>query len=142
MTTEELGAAVKRSLKRSLEYVRRDLYGNEPTSLLARELASVCKLYLAEHPDDDGEPLTAEWMTAVGGQVLEDGNWYFGDGNRHGCVILHWHDNIDIGDVYRLSFGRYAPNVRVSNRGQLRRLCVALNVPMHDSTSNHERKQA
>jgi hypothetical protein len=42
------------------------------TSLLLAEAQKVARAYLAEHPADDAEEITAEWLAAVGFKYEED----------------------------------------------------------------------
>ena len=95
------------------------------------QLLAVLDAYLAEHPADDDDPLTAEWLTTAGGQVGEDGRWWFYGGGRD--VALTYHDNRECGDVYRLATCGGLPRAEVSTRGQLRRLCDSLGMKLKES---------
>ena len=139
MTVEELAvggtitdAELRVELRDRIDQINREglRYGLAGVIALAVIVRAAAK-WGVEHPLDDGEPLTAEWLTTAGGQVCEDGDWWFYGGG--GDVVLSYHDNRECGDVYRLATCGGLPRVEVSSRGQLRRLCDSLGMKLKES---------
>ena len=83
---------------------------------LTKDELTIVKAYLAEHPADDGEAVSEDWLRSVGLRdnrmviefmKLEDGRW-----------ASRWH-------------GWELP--RLKSRGQVRNLCAALGVELKES---------
>ncbi len=153
-TNEELRAAAERCegyyLARKTPPGAASLPG-EMRELLGKVLAA----YLAEHPADDDEPITEEWLRSVGWQgdrwrlgtatykELESElvNAKSGDYSRT-AICAHCHDSFGhpktpelwlqtcgvntIGDIGCLNFTMGS----IKTRGAVRRLCAALGVPL------------
>lgn len=99
------------------------------------DTAVLLDAYLADHPADNGDPLTPEWLLAAG-LAADDLTWH-GHGPATGYVLAN-----RIG--FRCCDGRWAayllsPDgfdgsedwlVETPTRGHLRRLCAALDIPL------------
>lgn len=90
------------------------------------DVAAVARAYLTEHPADDDEPLSAAWLdkclprskdVGFSGEVL----WQFGPFD----TLSMYPEREDVARVF-------AREIRT--RGQLRRLCAALGVPLTEPT--------
>ncbi len=125
MSVNELRAAAERVIQQVREY---DSAG--VAMLWEHKAKAVAEAYLAEHPADDGDGLSVEWMQAVGFVQSGGGWWRLGEGTN--SMALDYHDNTEVGDVFRLPSGSYTPGINVQTRGQLRRLCAALGVPLKE----------
>ena len=133
MTSEELRAAAER--------IRRFKSGEHPFAIYGEDDAAtqgwhdrkiLAEAYIAEHPADDETGLSVEWMTAVGFRQTGAGWWRVGKHGRE-TLALDYHDNTESGDVFSLPTNRFMPlRVLVATRGQLRRLCAALGVPLNN----------
>jgi len=108
MTSEELRAAAERFI----EWDRRGV-------IQSADGAAVCRAYLAEHPADDGEPVTAEWMKACGWEGS-----YVGVFGIQGLAGFWDNGELHLSKPYSLP---------AATRGQLRRLCAALGVPLKET---------
>lgn len=91
--------------------------------------------YLAEHPADDGEPLTRDRFIEFAWQDA-GGLWCSPPTPTGECVTLDYHDNRESGDVYRLIRCGGLPRVEVSTVGELRRLCDTFGVPLHPAATS------
>jgi hypothetical protein len=95
---------------------------------------NVALAWLEDHPADDGEPVTEEWLVSSG---LYD-NWYptvWGT-PMHAPSPL----GIAFSDTGRVMIRlgttiSYLGDVRVIDRGHARRLCAALGVPLKETTA-------
>lgn len=102
------------------------------------DTARVAKGYLAEHPADDGEPLTADWLDAITRDKEGKIHWRLSNGPRAAGVIA-----VEV--VMRPSYctvevcGRLVrewwpladdAKRRQYTRGDLRRLCAALGIDL------------
>ncbi len=87
----------------------------------ADDAFALATAYLAEHPADDGEPITAEWLRSVGFVAHKP------DGLPAYAVLPCVYIRLDGGELeldgIPLDF---------STRGQLRRLCAALGDPLKE----------
>jgi len=88
----------------------------------------LARAYLAEHPEDDGEPVTEEWLRSSVGWIPVEGSGYIG---RDGIIFCKGSES-----VYSawLQISQYYYDmrriVRVETRGDVRRLCKALGVSL------------
>jgi len=134
MTPDELRAAAER--------VRRAMAGEHPYAIYGEDDAKtqgwydrkvLAEAYLAEHPADDAELVTAEWLIAVGGSLRSEEYQRFAFPVSHGELIvwltekdaakrIAWFDTCDD------ATGSYIPFD--GTRGQMRRLCAALGIPL------------
>ncbi len=109
----------------NIQYVRSDEY---------EDLQAVADAYLAEHPADDGEAITEDWLRSVG----------FSESNMNGQSMLI---SCDCGDPVEMwieedglvSLVQSNVNDHVcltgkkyATRGQLRRLCLALGIQLKE----------
>ncbi len=86
---------------------------------------AVASAYLAEHPADEHELWTAEWLKAVG---------FDGDMSKNGPGM--WLRGVRIHSDGRWSWcGQSWPFKAIQTRGDLRRICAALNIPLTEPTS-------
>jgi hypothetical protein len=91
----------------------------------------VVKAWLADHPADDDEPVTTEWLAAVG--ITED------EGRANGDIyVCAWVGRWQHGRV-EILIGKhwdqtYIPGgMTPQTRGEFRRLCAALGVPLTEA---------
>lgn len=102
---------------------------HEQPALRSSDMALLVRAYLDEHQADDGEPVSEEWLRAVG--FAE--HWYpsmlgperttdfrvvFGVDWKNGSVCLH------------AGHTTFATPIKAPTRGHVRRLCKALGVPL------------
>lgn len=91
----------------------------------------LAKAWLAEHPEDDAEPITEEWFRSVNA-----GDFQAFAGNPpisvfidiDGTIMLHIEPEESAGAVtYSI------PLPHIKTRGQIRQLCSALCVPLKEN---------
>lgn len=89
-------------------------------------LEDLCKAWLKEHPDDEGEPITTEWLLSAGAIPWKDNYAFLSSGLRlriwfrphyERWLVMAEQDDSDV------ILGNY------KTRGDIRRLCKALEVP-------------
>lgn len=111
-------------LRAAAEFVRRHATKNSPSAVVA-------DAYLSEHPADNGEPVTEEWLRSAG---FKDATT-----KRYGlrnwtvrlfppCGNLGWF--ADIADTIP-GDGRGVPIATPATRGHVRRLCAALGITIN-----------
>jgi hypothetical protein len=111
-------------------------------ALLDSFALAVARAYLAEHPADDGEPVTAEWLKAVG--FTERAKERPGDDRvlvspeGETCHHVFWSENRDGYDHNAWFYGddylRAVNLLDQPTRGHVRRLCQALGVTLTEPT--------
>ena len=92
---------------------------------LLPDLITLANAYLAEHPADDGEPVTEKWASNLSDrQELNEGDaiWILGLSDTGRSVSLI---NRMPGNFWCVSMGGVKINM-VATRGDVRRLCAAL----------------
>jgi hypothetical protein len=124
MTSDELRAAAMRTVNAYAEKISEwYLAKSRPAEADAFDLALA---YLADHPADDAEPVTAEWLASVGftaGKFPRD--------LIRGPVLR---GVSSAGDEYWAIRTYPIPNdAKPWTRGHLRRLCAALGVPLTEA---------
>lgn len=138
MSTEELRAAANRWQEGNYSYsaLDCDTYSDSEVA----DMRLLARAYLAEHPADDAEPVTAEWLRSVGFcremQPASSNNLTI----RHGSAIVTRWMNSD--NVPRWSVRMYAdetpdwvpPCIQPKTRGDVRRLCKALGIELKEAT--------
>ena len=84
------------------------------------DIGAVGRAYLAEHPADDGEPVTPEWLAATGFSPA------WGDKYRHqrGHMDVVWREGV-MSLAHRTDEWSELP---VRTRGHVRRLLMALGI--------------
>lgn len=101
------------------------------TALLEQDWRDVAVAYLAEHPADENEPVTEEWLRAVG----------FGDNgyNYAGCHLRLGGLEYATGDTNGFSpwfyCGVLITDGGLKTRGHVRRLCNCLGIPLTETPS-------
>lgn len=120
---DELREAAKRGIK---------LYKESPDHVRQRDqcflMGMFCDLWLKEHPEDDGEPVTEDWLRSSVGWIPVEGSGYIG---RDGIIFCKGSES-----VYSawLQISQYYYDmrriVRVETRGDVRHLCKALGVSL------------
>lgn len=116
MSDEELKAIASR--------VRPHAAGNLGNADIADRNA-LAAAYLAEHPADDAEPITANWLAAVG--FTSPGAFTH---TIDGGITMEWFSGGDLGQWECIIGDHVCPDF--GTRGQLRRLCAALGVPLSE----------
>ncbi len=90
-------------------------------------MMQVARAYLAEHPDDEDEPLTEEWWKEV-----------FPFSKEESCV--HCYFNLGLTNEYRFRYfdvdGSEAIIPIDGTRGHVRRLCKELGFPLRENEVN------
>lgn len=88
-----------------------------------RDIEASAERDLAEHPADENEPVTEDWLRSVGFRASPDFEFLFMEaGLRPGTIEF----DPDIGWII---FGSKATRL-LETRGQLRRLCAALGIEL------------
>jgi hypothetical protein len=124
-----------------------EIYGYGPE----HELAVLASAYLIEHPEDDGETVTREWLTSVGFTAYDENErdpskWlYFispkskESKGRSGPIVhlridpLYGCDGwsiVEAGDEHTGLDSVQIPSCET--RGDVRRLCAALSIPLKE----------
>jgi len=100
-----------------------DIYPFDGGAMEMGDERALAAAYLAEHPADDGEPITEEWLRSVGFKVSPDFEFLFIEaGLRPGTIEF----DPDIGWII---FGSKATRL-LETRGDVRRLCAALGIEL------------
>lgn len=101
---------------------------------------NLARAYLAEHPADDDEPVTADWLRSVGFKQDADTEYTSDDlilAPEDDQVALHWmQEGIEPDEIRTIwivaeNEGIYTS---ASTRGALRRLAAALGVTLKGTT--------
>lgn len=131
MTTEEI-----RQIASSIE--RRLIESGDPFSGDDWGMMQVARAYLAEHPPDDGQKTTEEWLEIVGLPLATPGY-----GIRLTEVLSLWDSSIGWslyfhdgdGDAFMLDGEKSGPRaiVNAGTRGRVRSICKTLNIPLKES---------
>jgi hypothetical protein len=131
--TEAIASVVKK-LRRVLNYgeLPSTVYDDAPAKVQERyrnDCLFLAAHYLAEHPSDEAEPVTVEWLVSIGGQLLEHDSkcvWYR---VRFGDYLLYKHEHTV--PAYCKFYGRVI-ELSSDTRGVFRRLCQALGVTLKE----------
>jgi len=102
------------------------------------DTARVAKAYLAEHPADDGEPLTADWLDAITRDKEGASHWRLSSGPRAAgavaveVVIRPSYCTVEVCGRLLREWWPLADDAgrRRYTRGDLRRLCAALGIDL------------
>lgn len=138
---DEEKAIVAAACQRWHEFDRRCESGESPVTAEAvlhdSDLAILAEAYCGEHPADENEPVTEEWLRSVGFKHGPENceiapGYEFVIQPPHCCNDLAlWHG---YGDVFirggRHVFFSIARNV--NTRGRVRRLCAALGISLKE----------
>lgn len=123
----ELRAAAERGRK---------LYRESPAHVQRREQCIIMGLlseaYLAEHPADDGEPVTEEWLKSTIGWIPVDGGT---DGYIGVDKIIFCKGSENVYSAWLQTSNHYYDMrriVRVYTRGDVRLLCRALGITLKE----------
>lgn len=124
-----------------------------------KRIQAVARAYLADHPADDVEPVTAEWLESLGfvdtdentllarnrwlsepdlisGQVGQELRFVAVNGDKNGGV-KDWSVEIrTAGKTWGKGQAVFYPN---TTRGHVRRLCTALGIPLTQPESGVRR---
>jgi hypothetical protein len=133
MTTDELRTEAE-------QYIRQDSVGLTPSG----DVSEVCRQWLADHPADDAEPVTAAWLDTLTRDKDADHHWRLADGPRADGVMsvevvlratycTVWVRHVLIREWWPLADDA---GERQYTRGDLRRLCAALGVPLHPAATS------
>lgn len=122
---DELREAAKRGIK---------LYKESPDHVRQRDqcflMGMFCDLWLKEHPEDDYEPVTEEWLSATFGPHLPSGPW------KRYALLLASKSGLYV--AWCPVCGNLAPCLCIGTsvikenptRGDVRRLCKALGISL------------
>ncbi len=98
----------------------------QPIETSTDKAVMLARAYLAEHPADEGEPVTEDWLRLGGWELMDSlSSWWW---HRISAgVTLHWHDH-----GVELLVGSSATGwhrvTEHATRGHVRRLLAALGV--------------
>jgi hypothetical protein len=95
---------------------------------------NVALAWLEDHPADDGEPVTEEWLRAVG---FKDEEYSFVLRSPYTDDWYH-HLRHTACSVRKVDWKWHANGIGVADqptRGHVRRLCAALGVPLKETTA-------
>jgi hypothetical protein len=117
----DIQSAAERLRRHMADPNHRDTYHGKESTLVG-DWATLARAYLAEHPADDGEAITEDWLRAVGFKSMpsEVGLWLDKTvgvdlrSDTPGCVVCN-------------------ARPRIATRGDLRRLAEALGIPLEPS---------
>lgn len=121
--TQEIRAAAERLRRLEAGEHQDAVYGDFANAFRRLDTQTLADAFLAEHPADDDEPDTEEWLRGVGFTDCKN------DGLR--LSILARYPNLGMpfwevcGTVIRLA--------QPKTRGQLRRLCAALGISLKET---------
>lgn len=86
--------------------------------------------YLAEHPADDDEPITEEWIATTSlYKCLSGTNYHLGCGEGSG-MCLFWYLVEDFGKGPGWYLEECPLPIQPKTRGDLRRLCAVINIDL------------
>lgn len=102
------------------------------------DTARVAKAYLTEHPADDGEPLTADWLDAITRDKEGASHWRLSNGPRAAgavaveVVMRPSYCTVEVCGRLLREWWPLADDAgrRQYTRGDLRRLCAALGIDL------------
>ncbi len=122
MTTDELRAAAEMVVATGMH--------KDWADTIDAGAVEVCRDWLKDHPNDDNEPVTEGWLRAVGFRFLAGygrGEWVIGDTRETLPQVLSCSQ-----DFLTWTYGccHVVPPV---TRGHVRRLCLALGIPIKES---------
>lgn len=122
------------------ERLRRGFYINDPDTLVSpcqsNDAYTLAMAYLREHPADEHDAITPEWLVSVGFRHSLNPLWLmvdFGKENSHWLAIKKDLSECDIGQ--KVPSYDYDPQVPIPvplTRGAVRSLCKALGIPLKE----------
>lgn len=118
---DELRATAERLLKWAEKHADDPAAMGKPhVRALIHDCGKLARAYLAEHPADDGEPVTVEWLAECG---FERNARYFTLPNYSGNLfdVVLWADGFNV---------RWDGHTNCKTRGEVRRLCAALGIQL------------
>ena len=108
------------------DFTDEDVRVEHPLFWCCREVNRV----LAEHPADDDELLTAEWLHYTNADYLDrSGLWRF----TSGAATLVAYSSLT---VWSITQAGNTVNVTIKTRGDVRRLCTALGIELNETTDS------
>lgn len=137
---DELREAVERTRRVHAGETVCDVYGrvylDDSWKRFAADNKVIAAAYLADHPADDAEPVTKEWLLSVGFDDRRNGV-SMGLGLRvNGGPHLYCSCNAPgVTPDWYFDDGRLIACNDLLTRGHVRRLCAALGVPLTGSVS-------
>lgn len=102
--------------------------GDTPNDLSVAAIydrAILAKAWLAEHPADDDEAVTEEWLRSVGAEDLDEGIFRFT--SKRGIEVFIWLPSRTV------NFGDAEYRTPLKTRGEMRCLAKLLNIPLKES---------
>ncbi len=109
----------------------------QPCGNAIDDAVEVCKAYLLEHPQDDEEPVTEEWLVSVGAKKTGMGGkcaFWLDEKGRDRCMVVEIGKGSSVvllilidGEKGKQPF-YLLPETKT--RGDVRRLCKALGVEL------------
>jgi hypothetical protein len=137
------------NVKRHCDYLRKKNKEECGTAHIPGPMFSaeyLANAYLAEHPADDDEPITADWLRSVGAKEV-DLSWRNDQFSTHLPAYVFGNGRFGVWgheaawSMYLLNAdgfdGQEEHVTAVRTRGQLRRLCAALGITL--TQEQHER---
>ena len=118
--SEELKAAAERIA----EHVR----SNGLNTISLDGLRTLARAYLLDHPADDGEPVTEEWLRSVGSEPLD------GVAQHAWKLGLFVNLAIQVDGSIVLNVDRFRATLKrgIATRADVRLLCKALGIPLKE----------
>lgn len=98
------------------------------------DLAKLANAYLREHPADDAEPVTEEWMNSLACEDSVSGLWYYFAVDASTSLIIAMASNRNWASVEDDASTDGVFLRDISTRGDVRRLCWALGIELKEQS--------
>jgi hypothetical protein len=106
------------------------MFDDEIAEKIAADDMALADAYLAEHPADDGDVVTPEWLLSVGFTLDHEME---PPRDPVYCIrSLLWRPHYFEVNQGKWQFGPVTINQNPKTRGDVRRLCAALGIPLPD----------
>lgn len=132
---ETLINSISRNLKRWETWFPNEMAEVDVPRRWLLAMKHYAEIALAEHPADDAEPVTEEWMRSVGFEK-HDALWQWSKSNglKMPSRLVYWPGYRGDGTQWHIDGGPRAKDIydipEQPTRGDVRRLCVALGIPL------------
>ena len=127
--TPELRAAMERLRRIEAGESYYEVYGCQPTGHghMQRDERKLVDAFMAEHPADDDETVTEEWLGRVGGVKSSEYAKAFRRAGSDDLYFFYAGRN-----PFQSGLTRFFKMPVVETRGDVRRLCVALGIELKE----------
>jgi hypothetical protein len=125
--------------QKAIERVRRVQCGESIRAVYGRlthewdtDCTLLALLFVGETSPDEGEPVTAEWLRQVGFEEAPNSTYLWLRFGSHAVATRVWDKSWVLGHFYDCGDYEEIPIPPLKTRGDVRRLCKALFIPLKE----------